>query len=146
MDNLTKVHRRKNMQAIRSKETSIEIKLRKALWKKGYRYSKNYAKLLGKPDIVFVSMQIAIFCDSEFFHGFDWENRKDWIKSNRDYWIPKIESNMKKDKLVNKTLRDEGWKVLRFWGKEIEKNLEKCMDKIEKTTKSRIEQVNGNIK
>lgn len=145
MDNLTRAHRRKNMQAIRSKETSIEMKLRKALWEKGYRYRKNYSKLIGKPDIVFVSLKIVIFCDSEFFHGFDWENRKSWIKSNRGYWIPKIESNMKKDKLVNKTLRDEGWKLLRFWGKEIEKNLEKCVSEIEMTIKSRMEQVNGNI-
>ena len=69
MDNLTKDQRRKNMKHIKSKDTKIEVILRKALWKKGYRYRKNYNKLLGKPDIVLPKYKIVIFCDSEFFHG-----------------------------------------------------------------------------
>ena len=90
MDNLTKEQRRRNMQAIRSKDTSIEIRLRKALWHQGIRYRKNYSKLLGKPDIVLTKYRIVIFCDSEFWHGHDWENTRYKIKSNQDYWIPKI--------------------------------------------------------
>lgn len=137
MDNLTKLQRRKNMKAILSKKTKIETKLCKALWKNGYRYRKNYSKLIGKPDIVFIKWKIAIFCDSEFFHGYDWENRKSWIKSNRDYWIPKIEANINKDKIVNRKLSEDGWLVLRFWGKEIDKNLEKCVNEIEDAILSR---------
>ena len=72
-DNLTVEQRRKNMQHIKSKDTKIEVVLRKALWKKGLRYRKNYSVLPGKPDIVFTRYKIAIFCDSEFFHGKDWE-------------------------------------------------------------------------
>ncbi len=139
MDNLTKLQRKKNMQGIQSKETKIEIKLCKALWKKGYRYRKNYSGLIGKPDIVFVNLKVAVFCDSEFFHGYDWENRKNWIKSNRGYWIPKIESNIQKDKLVNEKLKADGWLVLRFWGKQIDKNLEMCTDEIEAAILSRVE-------
>lgn len=63
----------KNMRNIRSQNTSIELLLRKALWHKGYRYHKNYKKLPGSPDIVLTKYKIAIFCDSEFFHGKDWE-------------------------------------------------------------------------
>lgn len=67
MDNLTKEQRRKNMQRIRAKDTSIELRLRKALWHKGYPYRKNDKNLPGKPDIVLTKYKIAIFCDSEFF-------------------------------------------------------------------------------
>lgn len=131
MDNLTPEQRRKNMQAIRSTETSIEVKLRKALWNKGYRYRKNYKKLPGKPDVVFPSKKLAVFCDSEFFHGYQWKKNKQKIKSNRDYWIPKIESNMKRDKFNRAKLKKEGWTVLRFWSRQIHKDLEGCIKQIE---------------
>lgn len=123
--------RRKNMQAIKSKDTKIELLLRCALWKKGYRYRKNYSKITGKPDIVFVKQKVAIFCDSEFWHGFEWDTRKADIKSNQNFWFKKIESNMKRDKYVNEVLQKQGWKVLRFWGRDIEKNTEKCLKIIE---------------
>ena len=96
MDDLTPEQRRKNMQAIKSKDTSIEIALRKALWNQGIRYRKNYKALPGKPDIAITKYKIAVFCDSDYWHGYDWENRSQRIKSNRDYWIPKIERNMKR--------------------------------------------------
>lgn len=129
MDDLTPGQRRRNMRHIHSKDTSIEIKLRKALWHKGYRYRKNYNKLIGKPDIVLAKYHIAIFCDSEFFHGKDWpELKKKILKSNNsEYWYRKIKRNMKRDNEVNRTLNDEGWRVLRLWGKDIKKNLEKCL-------------------
>ena len=101
MDDLTPEQRRKNMQAIRSKDTSIEVALRTALWHRGIRYRKNYNQLPGKPDIAITKHKIAVFCDSDYWHGYDWENRHQKIKSNRDYWIPKIERNMARDKKVN---------------------------------------------
>ena len=131
MDDLTPEQRKKNMQAIRSKDTTIELALRKALWQKGIRYRKNYKGLIGKPDIVITKYRIVVFCDSDFWHGYDWENRKSRIKSNQEYWIPKIERNMKRDKEVTAVLIEQGWIVLRFWEHSIKKNLESCLDDIE---------------
>ena len=99
MDNLTKEQRKRNMQNIKSKDTEIEVLLRKALWKKGYRFRKNYSKLPGKPDIAFTKYKIAIFCDGEFFHGKDWEVLKPKLEksNNSEYWINKIDRNRKRD-------------------------------------------------
>ena len=137
MDVLTKEQRTKNMKAIKGKDTKIEILLRKALWKKGYRYRKNYNKLIGKPDIVLPKYKIVIFCDSEFWHGKDWEVKKHNIKTNSEFWINKIEGNIRRDQVVNQTLQDEGWTVLRFWGEEISKNLNSCINMIEKNILNR---------
>lgn len=133
MDNLTKEQRRKNMQHIKSKDTSIEIKLRKSLWSKGYRYRKNYEKLPGKPDIALTKYKIAIFCDSEFFHGKDWEVLKPRLEksNNSQYWISKISRNRERDNEINKRLLFEGWTVIRFWGKEITKDVDECVKVIE---------------
>ena len=129
-DDLTPEQRRKNMQAIRSKDTSIELRLRKALWDRGIRYRKNYKKLIGKPDIAITKYRIAVFCDSDYWHGYDWENRNQRIKSNREYWIPKIERNMARDQEVNEALERDGWTVLRFWEWQIKKQLDNCVDEI----------------
>lgn len=129
-DDLTPEQRRKNMQAIRCKDTSIEVMLRKALWAKGVRYRKNYKKLIGKPDIAITKYKIAVFCDSEYWHGYDWENRNQQIKSHRDYWIPKIERNMARDREVTTTLEKEGWLVLRFWERQIKKELSECVNTV----------------
>ena len=112
--------------------------LRKALWEKGYRYRKNYSKIFGKPDIVFLSKKIAIFCDSEFWHGYDWNKKKQEIHSNKDFWIAKIERNIERDIEVNDFLQTNGWKVLRFWGKDIETNLFNCVQKIENELLSKV--------
>lgn len=127
MDDLTPEQRRKNMQAIRSKDTSIELALRKALWHEGVRYRKNYKGITGKPDIVITKHKIAVFCDSNYWHGYDWENRHQRIKSNRDYWIPKIERNMERDREVTAKLEADGWTVLRFWEWQIRKHLDECV-------------------
>ena len=132
-DRLTPEQRHKNMQNIRSKDTSIELKLRKALWDRGIRYRKNFKELIGKPDIVLTKYKVVIFCDSEFWHGYDWENRKNDFKSNQTFWIPKIERNMERDKEVTSSLEEQGWTVIRFWGKEIKKNTDGCVDIILET-------------
>lgn len=120
------------MRKVKSKDSEIEVLLRKELWKRGLRYRKNVKNICGKPDIVFLSKKVAIFCDSEFWHGFDWENRKKDFKKNREYWIPKIERNIRRDQDVNEKLTSEGWTVLRFWGEDIKKHVEECADIIEK--------------
>ena len=125
-----------NMQQVKSKDTKIEVMLRKELWSRGLRYQKNSKKVFGKPDIVFIGKKVAVFCDSEFFHGYDWENKNKEIKSNRDFWIPKIEKNMQRDREVTEKLTSEGWIVLRFWGNEIKKDLLGCADKVEAAVRS----------
>lgn len=133
MDNLTKEQRHKNMQRIRSTETQIEVTLRKELWSRGYRYRKNYKALPGKPDIVLTKYKICIFCDSEFFHGKDWDIRKPKMMTgtNPDYWVPKIERNMERDLEIDRKLLLLGWTVIRFWGKDILKDTDRCVKVIE---------------
>ena len=123
------------MQRIKAKDTSIEVKLRKALWNKGYRYRKNYGSLPGKPDIALTKYKIAIFCDSEFFHGKDWEVLKPRLEksNNSQYWISKISRNRERDDEINKRLLFEGWTVIRFWGKDIQKNVDECVRVVEET-------------
>lgn len=133
MDNLTKEQRKKSMSAIKSKDTSIEIALRKELWARNIRYRKNYKELPGKPDIALTKYKIAIFCDSEFFHGYNWNENKMRIGTNRDYWVPKIERTIKRDQATNRILAESGWVVLRFWEKHIKKDIKSCVDTILKT-------------
>ena len=130
MDIKTKEQRSENMRQIRNKNTKIEIILRKALWHAGYRYRKNYKKLPGTPDIALTRYKIAVFCDSEFFHGKDWDNLKERLSrsENSEFWINKIQKNITHDKEVTKELRALGWTVLRFWGKDITKNTQGCVD------------------
>lgn len=135
MDRLTKEQRHKNMSNIKNKDTGIEVKLRKALWKKGYRYRKNYKKLPGKPDIVLPKYKLVIFCDSEFFHGKDWEDLQEQLKrgNNAEFWIKKISQNRIRDEEINKQLKFMGWTVIRFWGKDIKKDVEQCVKVVEET-------------
>lgn len=123
----------KTMKRVKSKDTSIEIALRKALWEKGYRYRKNDARLPGKPDIVLPKYNIAIFCDSEFFHGKDWEQLKIQLQrgSHADYWIKKIERNRMRDRENEKKLMYLGWNVVRFWGKDIARDVDACVRVVE---------------
>lgn len=123
----------KTMSKIRGSDTKIEIALRKALWSKGYHYRKNYKALPGRPDIVLTKYKIAIFCDSEFFHGKDWEVLKPRLEQgkNPDYWVKKIQRNMERDIEKDRALRYLGWTVIHFWGKEILKDPEECVRVIE---------------
>ncbi len=134
MDVLTKEQRHKAMSHIRSKDTSIEVKLRKALWHKGYRYRKNHKELPGTPDIVLTKQKIVIFCDSEFFHGKDWYSiLRPRIRKgkNPDFWEKKILKNMNRDDRVNKELTYLGWTVIRFWGCDIKRDVGTCVKVVE---------------
>lgn len=132
-DVLTKEQRKKNMQSIRSKDTRIEIILRKALWHKGIRYRKNYSKIPGKPDIAITKYRIAVFCDSEFFHGKDWEELKPRLLKgdNGEFWVKKIGRNREHDEEINRELSFLGWTVIRFWGTDIKKHLDDCVKVVE---------------
>lgn len=126
----TTPERSRIMSKIRGKDTKIEVKLRLALWHLGIRYRKNYKKLPGSPDIALTKYRIAVFCDSDFFHGYNWDARKCKIKSNRDYWIHKIEDNIQRDREYDYLLAEKGWIVLHFWEHQINKDLHGCIKEI----------------
>lgn len=144
MDRHTPEQRRKNMQAVKNKDSKIELALRRELWSRGLRYRKNVKGVYGHPDVAFKGAKIAVFCDSEFWHGYDWENKKADFKSNQEFWIPKIERNMERDREVTKTLMDDGWIVLRYWGKDILKRTSEIGDEIETIYRER-NHVNGKV-
>lgn len=125
----------KKMSKIKGKDTRIEVSFRRALWENGIRYRKNYKQLPGSPDIVLTKYKIAIFCDSEFFHGKDWPElqRKLAKGKNGDYWLKKIARNIERDKEKDDSLRFLGWTVLHFWGDEIRNNIEECIKTVKET-------------
>lgn len=118
------------MSQVRSTGSVIERQLGTAMWRAGLRYRKHYS-IMGRPDFVLVSNKIAIFCDSEFWHGYRWGNRaKKAFKRNRAYWLAKIERNRARDRKVNRTLQQDGWLVLRFWEREIDSGAGACVAKV----------------
>ena len=136
-DVLTPEQRRKNMQNIKAKDTSIEKKLRSALWRSGIRYRKNYKVLPGKPDIAITKFKIAIFCDSSFWHGRDYETKKP-VGTNYEFWNAKIRRNMERDREVDCLLENNDWIVLHFWDDEINKKIGECIQAVYEAINSRI--------
>lgn len=128
----TKEQISKNMKSNKSRDTKPELLLRKELWHRGMRYRKNYDKLYGKPDIVFLGAKIAVFIDGKMWHGYDWDHQKNDFKSRREYWIPKIEQNREHDFEVTQELIALDWLVLRFWDFEVKQDLRGCADKIQR--------------
>lgn len=122
---------RKRMSKVKLKGGKAETALAKALWQRGYRYRRNDKRLPGSPDIAILKYQIAVFIDGEFWHGKDWEIRKDRLKRNREYWIEKIEENMARDMRDDQLLVQIGWTPIHFWEKEVMKNLPACIAEIE---------------
>lgn len=119
------------MSRVRSTDSALEKVFADELTHRGITtYSKNDKSVFGNPDFVFRARKVAVFCDSEFWHGYDWENTRHAIKSRQDFWIPKIEKNIRRDKKVTAQLKDEGWTVLRFWEFRIKKELEKCVNEV----------------
>jgi len=126
------------MSRIRSKDTKPEMALRRAVWRAGLRYRKHYGKVPGRPDIAFVGAKIAVFCDGNFWHGRDWEVRRERLtSSSRDYWIKKIERNMERDRAANRRLEELGWLVLRFWEDEVLSDPARCVDIVRSALEAR---------
>ena len=125
----SKEHTQHNMRAVKASGSKIEQKLGKALWNANLRYRKQYSKLPGKPDFVLPQYRIVIFCDSHFWHGYNWEQRKHDHKNNRQFWHEKIERNIERDKDVNESLIELGWNVIRFWEYEIRQDVDKCVER-----------------
>lgn len=121
-----------NMRQVKNKGSKIEVMLCRELWSRGIRYRKDVTSIFGHPDIAFKGKRVAVFCDSEFWHGYDWKDRKKDFKSHQEFWIPKIERNMQRDKEVTAELAKQGLTVIRLWGKEIKQDVSKCADIIQK--------------
>lgn len=123
MDRISKATRQRNMSKVRNRDTDIERQLRKLLWDNKLRYRKHY-KVIGKPDIAFPGYKIAIFCDGDFWHGKQFAREG---KKYNDFWFEKISQNIKRDRLVTRSLEKKNWKVIRFWKEEIKKEQENCL-------------------
>ena len=129
---------RKNMQAVRSSGSVIEQTLGKALWAAGYRYRKTNRHIFGNPDFTLRGLRIAIFADSEFWHGRNWAKRKFDHKTNTEFWHEKIEGNIRRDARVNRTLKSQGWLVIRFWGTDIIRQTDRCVTKVAQAASRRV--------
>lgn len=136
MDTLTPEQRKRTMQNVKSRDTKPEVLLRKKLWHKGIRYRVQGKDIIGKPDIYFKKLKIAIFVDSDFWHGRLYRQGKSIPQSNRDYWMQKFKRNIKRDKEVTKKLQSQGWIVLRFWESYLYKQLDECVSTIIDTINS----------
>ncbi len=134
VDTLTLEQRRKCMSSVRNKNTCIEIKLRRSLWKAGLRYRVNF-KLFGKPDIVFPKKKLAIFIDGCFWHGCPIHGTNP--VTNADFWEKKIKGNIERDRKVTSQLIDMGWLVIRVWEHEIKEYLDKVTERIIEQAKSK---------
>lgn len=137
MDKLTPEQRKKCMQSNKSTGTKSELVLAKAMWALGLRYRKNSGSIFGKPDFSFKKYKVAVFVDGEFWHGKDWERKKAEIKGNREFWITKIERNIRRDMEVTGRLKAEGWTVLRFWSNDVVKNTTYCAEKVKEIVQAR---------
>jgi DNA mismatch endonuclease (patch repair protein) len=112
----------KTAQAIRRADTKGELALRRALRSLGLcSYRTHVARLAGRPDLVFVAKRVVVFCDGDFWHGRNWRARKAKLSagSNAEYWVAKIQSNLRRDRRHVKALKRDGWIVLRFWESDV---------------------------
>lgn len=125
------------MSCVRSSKTQLEERMSKQLWKAGLRgYRRNVKSILGRPDFVWSKQRVVVFCDSSFWHGYKFKELIKRFKNNSDYWIPKIKRNIQRDKKCTKQLRDDNWKVLRFWDFQMEKDIKKCVAEVQRAVKS----------
>lgn len=121
---------RQRMSKVHLKNGKAENQLAIKLWHLGYRYRKNYKKLPGSPDIALTRYKVAVFVDGEFWHGKDWEVRRERLQRNREYWIEKIEENIARDNRVDNQLIALGWMPIHFWEKDVLKSLDHCVKQV----------------
>ena len=123
----------------RKRDTTPELSLRRALWKRGLRYRLHVPDLPGRPDIVFRRSRVVVFCDGDFWHGKDWRSRRRRLKRghNARYWVNKIRRNIQRDRNVSAALEAQGWHVLRFWEADILSDPDAVAKLVQDTLKSR---------
>lgn len=130
MDTVSRDKRSDIMRRIKGRETSLEKKLKDALWEKGIHYTKNNLSLFGKPDLLIKKRKLVIFVDSCFWHGCRYHCRMP--SSNLLYWREKITKNKARDKKVNKFYKDNGWNILRFWEHKIKSQPKEVIEIVER--------------
>ncbi len=134
-DTKTREERSRNMANIHSADTVPEEKVRKYLFAHGFRYRKNDKRYPGKPDIVLPKYHTVVFVNGCFWHKHECPRFR-WPKSNEDYWKPKIERNVIRDRENYEKLRQDGWNIIIVWECELktkaeaEVRLAKLCDKI----------------
>lgn len=126
-DNLTPAQRRKTMQAVKGKNTSLERLVSSAFHRRGWRYRRNVRSLPGQPDFVFPKSRLIVFVDGDFWHGWRYPL---WREKLGEYWQKKIERNRRRDRLNFRRLRRQGWTVVRFWGHEVYRDLDAVVDRV----------------
>jgi DNA mismatch endonuclease (patch repair protein) len=131
-DQLTPEQRRRAMQRVKLKDGPLEVAVRSALWKRGYRFRKHLKGLPGSPDIVFTRHKVAVFIDGDFWHGYDFEK---WRNKLTPFWLNKIETNISRDERNFRLLKEMGWTVLRLWGHEVKNDLDECLARVEEALK-----------
>ena len=125
------------------RDTKPELLLRRALWKKGLRYRVDVASMPGRPDVVFPSARLAVFCDGDFWHGRDFQRRVAKLARghNASYWVLKIKSNAARDRRLGRLLTGKGWQVLRFWESDIRADPTVAAEIIRKAAQARIKKL-----
>lgn len=129
-DNLTKDKRSWNMSRIHSTGTSLELKVRKYLFNKGFRYRINVKSLPGKPDVVMKKYNTVIFINGCFWHKHENCYRSNIPKTNSNYWIEKLSKNVERDKKNIEQLKSDGWNVIVLWECKIEKDFDNTMKQV----------------
>jgi DNA mismatch endonuclease (patch repair protein) len=133
MDNLTPLQRRRTMSLIRSKDTRLELTVRRLLHARGLRFRKHSGSLPGRPDLVFVNARVVVFIDGDYWHGWRFPN---WRRKLGAYWQQKIEGNRRRDRRNCDRLRRAGWRVIRVWEHQIERDARCCIDRIDEAVRS----------
>jgi DNA mismatch endonuclease (patch repair protein) len=133
-DNLTPEQRSYMMSRVRSTDTTPELAVRRLAHARGLRFRKHCAWLPGRPDLVFVAAKVVVFVDGDYWHGWRFPVRKDKLLP---YWRGKIERNRRRDLSNFKKLRRDGWVVIRLWEHEVERDAERCIDRIEAAVRQR---------
>lgn len=127
MDNLTAEQRSYCMSRVKGKDTGIERRVRSELHRRGFRFRKHFRQLPGNPDVVFTRARVAVFVDGDFWHGY---RLMEWEETLTPFWRVKIRRNVERDKKNHRMLRKSGWVVIRLWQHDIERNLQRCIDRI----------------
>lgn len=121
------------MSRIRGTNTKIDLRMKEILEESDYKFEM-YPKMFGNPDFVLRQKKIIIYCDGDFWHGYEYYKKK---RPSKKFWHNKIENNMKRDQRYARKLRRKGWSVLRFWEHDIEKNSDKCLRRIKRKFKEK---------
>ena len=127
-DRLTPEHRSWNMSRIKSKDTSIEILVRKWLFAQGFRYRKNYKKLPGHPDVVLAKYKTVIFVHGCFWHRHERCKDATTPKTRTEFWQNKFDKNVESDRKAFAALQELGWNVIVLWQCQLEKDFESTME------------------